>query len=125
MSKERIRLGKCGEEAAVDFLREQGYKIIARNYKSRFGEIDIVARDKDTLCFIEVKARRSEKFGLPQEAVTVRKQRQIAKSALAFLKERALLDEQARFDVLSVTYREDSVKIGLLKDAFDLDAHYC
>lgn len=124
MSKERIRLGKCGEEAAVDFLREQGYKIIAKNYKSRFGEIDIVARDKDTLCFIEVKTRRSERFGSPQEAVTAGKQRQIAKSALAFLKERALLDEKARFDVVSIIYSKDKAKINLIKDAFELDAHF-
>jgi putative endonuclease len=125
VSKERIRLGKCGEEAAVDFLKEHGYKIIARNYKSVFGEIDIIARDKDTLCFVEVKTRRSQRFGSPEEAVTPLKQRQIAKSALSFLKERALLNKKARFDVVSVTFSKDNPERDLIKDAFELDAHFC
>ena len=125
MSKERLRLGKCGEEIAVDFLKEQGYEIIARNYKSRFGEIDIIARDKDTLCFVEVKTRHSKEFGSPEEAVTAFKQRQIAKSALAFLKERALLNKKARFDVVSINYSKDTPQKNLIKDAFELDAHFC
>jgi len=125
VSKEHLRLGKCGEEIAVDFLKEQGYKIIARNYKSRFGEIDIIARDKDTLCFVEVKTRHSDKYGLPEEAVTRLKQRQIAKSALSFLKARALLDKKARFDVVSIIYAKDNPKRELIKDAFELDAHFC
>ena len=125
MSKERLRLGKCGEEAAVDFLKEQGYNIIARNYKSPFGEIDIIARDKDTLCFVEVKTRHSQRFGSPEEAVTAFKRRQIAKSALSFLKERALLDKKARFDVVSIIYAKGNTKKDLIKDAFELDAHFC
>jgi putative endonuclease len=125
VSKERLRLGKYGEETAVDFLKEQGYEIIARNYKTRFGEIDIIARDKDTLCFVEVKTRHTQRFGLPQEAVTSSKQRQIAKSALAFLKERALLDKKARFDVVSIIYVKDNPQTNLIKDAFELDPHFC
>jgi putative endonuclease len=125
VSKERLRLGKCGEEAAVEFLREQGYKIIARNYRSRFGEIDIIARDKDTLCFVEVKTRHSDRFGTPEEAVTRAKQKQIAKSALSFLKERHLLDTKARFDVVAIVYSKDKPKTELIKDAFELDARFC
>jgi len=121
VSKERIRLGKCGEEVAADFLKEQGYKILARNYKSHFGEIDIIAWDKDTLCFVEVKTRRSQRFGTPQEAVTVSKQRQIARSALSFLKEKALLNKKARFDVVSILSLKDETKRELIKDAFELE----
>ncbi len=125
MSKEHLNLGKYGEELAVSLLKEQGYKIIARNYKSQFGEIDIIARDKETICFVEVKTRRSERFGLPQEAVSSFKQRQIAKCALVFLKERGLLDKKARFDVVSINYSQNNPQTDLLKDAFELDAHFC
>ena len=124
MSKERLHLGKRGEELAVAFLKEKGYEIIARNYKTRFGEIDIIARDKDTLCFVEVKTRRTQKFGLPQEALVSFKQRQIAKSALSFLQERALLEKKARFDVVAITYSKDKAERNLIKDAFELDAHF-
>ncbi len=125
MSKERLLLGKSGEDIAAGFLKEQGYSIIVRNYKSRFGEIDIIAWDKDTLCFVEVKTRQSKKFGLPQEAVTKIKQIQISKSALAFLKERAFLDRKARFDIVSVNYSEGKPKEELIKDAFELDSRFC
>jgi len=109
---------------AVDLLRENGYKIIARNYKTRLGEIDIIAREKDTVCFIEVKARRSDKFGFPQEAVLRTKQRQISKVALGFLKDKNLLDRKARFDVVSVIFVGDEPKLDLIKNAFELDQRF-
>jgi putative endonuclease len=115
-------LGRSGEEAAVVLLKENGYKILARNYKTRLGEIDIVARDKDTLCFVEVKTRLSERFGLPSEAVSRFKQRQISKAALIFLKEKKLLDKKARFDVVSVLYSEKGPKLDIIKNAFELDS---
>lgn len=122
MSKERIELGKSGEDVACDFLKGNGYKILERNYRSRLGEVDIIARDKDTLCFIEVKTRRGEDFGLPIEAVSRTKQRQIAKAALAFLKEHNLLDGKARFDVVSVLYKtqDNKPQIDLINNAFEL-----
>ena len=69
MSKQNLYLGKTGEEAAVSFLKDNGYKILARNYKTKIGEIDIVAKDKDTFAFIEVKTRHSDRFGEPFESV--------------------------------------------------------
>lgn len=118
-------LGKLGEELAAGFLEKNGYRILVKNYKSRLGEIDIVASDKDVLCFIEVKARFSDRFGAPQEALIKHKQRQISKAALAFLKEKGLLDAKARFDVISVDYSENSnPKIDLIKDAFGLDESF-
>lgn len=125
MTKQNLYLGAQGEEAAVDFLKENGYKIITRNYKTKLGEIDIVAKDKDALAFIEVKTRYSDRFGLPYEAVSRTKQRQISKAALTFLKENNLLDKKARFDVVSVIYSaEDKLKFDLIKNAFELDGNF-
>jgi len=121
VSKENLYLGSSGEDAAVDLLKKRGYRILARNYKTKLGEIDIIARDKDTLAFIEVKARHSDRFGLPQEAVSVSKQRQISKAALIFLKEHSLLEKKARFDVVSVVYSKDKPQLDLIKNAFELD----
>ena len=118
------QLGKSGEELAVDLLKQNGYKIIARNYKTKLGEIDIVAKEKDTYCFVEVKTRHSDRFGLPQEAVLNTKQRQIAKSALIFLKENKLLDKKARFDVVSILYSQDSPRLDLIKNAFELNERF-
>lgn len=124
MSKQHLYLGNLGEEAAVGLLKESGYKILTRNYKDSLGEIDIIARDKDTFCFIEVKTRNSLRFGLPQEAVSLTKQRQISKAALNFLKKNNLLDKKARFDVVSVVYSGGRPQLGLIKDAFNLDSSY-
>ncbi len=119
MARDNLNKGRLGEEAAVSFLEKHGYRIIARNFKTKLGEIDIIARDKDTICFIEVKARSSDKFGLPFEAVTDFKQRKISKAAIVFLKDKNLLDSLARFDIVSVWPVES--KVELIKNAFELD----
>ncbi|MBL7151388.1 MAG: YraN family protein [Candidatus Omnitrophica bacterium] len=124
MTKENLYLGRTGEEAAVDLLQENGYNIIARNYRTRLGEIDIIAYQKDTLCFIEVKTRSSGRFGLPQEALSKPKQRQIAKAALIFIKEKGLFNKKARFDVVSVIAWPKPAKINLIKGAFELDPSF-
>lgn len=124
MSKQNIYLGKSGEDTALNFLKENGYKILAKNYKTKLGEVDIIAYDKDTLCFIEVKTRGSLRFGSPQEAVSHFKQRQISKVALQFLKRNNLLNKKARFDVVSVIYAEDKPAFDLIKNAFELKERY-
>jgi len=124
VSKQNLYLGKTGEDLAVGFLRESGYKIIARNYKTRLGEIDIVAREKGVVCFVEVKTRSSDRFGLPQEAVLRSKQRQISKAALEFLKNNDLLGQSARFDVVSVVLAAEGQKIDLIRNAFELDRSF-
>ena len=124
MSKQNIYLGKSGEDSALNFLKENGYKILINNYKTRLGEVDIIAYDKDTLCFIEVKTRGSLRFGSPQEAVSHFKQRQISKVALQFLKRNNLLNKKARFDVVSVIYAEDKPAFDLIKNAFELEERY-
>jgi len=124
VSKQNLYLGKKGEDAAVGLLKQNGYKIISRNFKTKLGEVDIIAFDKDTYCFIEVKTRNSLKFGSPLESVSFSKQRQISKAALVFLKERNLLDKKARFDVVSIVYSDNLPKLDLVKNAFELQERY-
>ncbi len=124
MSRKLMSLGDRGEELAAGFLRDNGYKIISRKYKVKLGEIDIVALDKDVLCFVEVKARRSIKFGSGKEAVFGRKQRQISKVALNFLKENSCLNKKSRFDVVSVDFSSIKPRLDLVKDAFELSGEF-
>lgn len=124
MSERTLQLGRSGEVLAEAFLKKSGYKILARNYKTKLGEVDIIAREKDCICFIEVKARNTADFGLPKEAVGARKQRQIAKAALVYLKDNRLLGKSARFDVVSVLLDGASPKIELIRNAFELNSSF-
>jgi putative endonuclease len=98
--------GEEGEAAAAKHLRRLGYKIVARRERGRLGEIDIVAVDRQTVVFVEVKTRRSHDAGHPTESITADKQRRLTRSALAFLKRFDLLENPARFDVVAVTWAE-------------------
>ena len=120
MRMQKKELGKKGEEIAIRFLKKQGYRILERNYVCKMGEMDIIAREKDTLAFIEVKTRTSTTFGPPQLAVNLTKQMQLSKVALYFLKEKKLEDVKARFDVVAILLRSKGEEIDLIKDAFDL-----
>ena len=124
MPKAHLEFAKLGEEKAADFLKSSGYKIIAQNYKNRFGEIDIIAREKDTVVFIEVKARHTDTFGGPEAAVGRFKQGKISQAALCYLKENKLLDKKARFDIVAIRYIDQAPKINLIKNAFELDSKY-
>lgn len=124
MSVRSLSLGLSGENEAVVLLKGRGYKILARNYRTRAGEIDIVACDKGTVCFVEVKTRHSARLGLPSEAVLKSKQRQISKAALAYLKENNLLDKKARFDVISVMYSQGKPELELIRDAFEPEERF-
>ena len=117
---QKKELGRKGEEIAIRFLKKKGYGILERNYVCKLGEMDIIAREKDTLAFIEVKTRTSSTFGPPQSAVNLTKQRQLSKVALCFLKEKKLEDVKARFDVVAILLRPKGEEIELIKDAFDL-----
>jgi putative endonuclease len=121
MTKERLSLGRWGEEQAVAFLRKSGLKILERNYRVPVGEIDIIAKSSDWLIFVEVKTRRSTAFGLPQEAVGLRKQRQIIRTAQCYMQNHNLGKLQPRFDVLAVFYRADGQsQIEHFEHAFDV-----
>jgi len=119
-----LEFGKQAEGAAVKFLKDQGYKVIRRNYKTKFSEIDIIAENKGVICFVEVKARHSRLFGEPAEAVCAAKQRQISKAAIYYLKENNSLERPARFDVISLLYIKDPPEIDLIKDAFELSSGF-
>jgi len=117
---QKKELGRRGEEIAIRFLKKKGYRILLRNYVCKMGEMDIIAREKDTLVFIEVKSRTSTAFGPPQLAVNSTKQTQLSKVALYFLKEKKLQDVKARFDVVAILLGPRGEEIELIKDAFDL-----
>ncbi|MBM4086823.1 MAG: YraN family protein [Planctomycetes bacterium] len=114
--------GGLGEKLAAKFLKKSGYTILQRNYDSGVGEIDLVAADGETLCFVEVKTRRSDDFGLPEESVTQTKQRQLAKAAQRYLAQKKVENVDCRFDVVSVLLDADlkPIETRLIKDAFSL-----
>ncbi len=106
------------EDLACEYLKEQGYTIIERNYHNRFGEIDIIAREGDYLVFVEVKYRSDDSYGYPEEFVNYRKQRKIIKTAEYYLmKARAPLDVLCRFDIVGIVGEE----IRLVRDGFALN----
>jgi putative endonuclease len=113
-------VGKKGEEVALRFLKKNGYRILQRNYVCKLGEVDIIAREKDTLAFVEVKTRTSTTFGPPQLAVNASKQMQLSKAALSFIKEKRLEEMKARFDVVAILLGPRGEEIELIRDAFDL-----
>jgi len=116
-------LCKKGEALAGKILKKSGYKILKRNYVSKFGEIDIVAYDRGTICFVEVKTRQSESYGPPELAVTKEKRKRIIRTALNYLSINHIEDTDCRFDVVSILYKEDDSKsdIELLERAFTAD----
>lgn len=95
-------IGKLGEDFTEEFLIKEGFKIICRNFRSFLGEIDIVAEKDGLLIFVEVKTRKSMNYGLPLEAIGVKKQDRIKRIAEVFIKERGIKFKEIRFDVMSI-----------------------
>jgi putative endonuclease len=120
MTQDRLSLGQKGEELAISRLKALNYKILERNFKCRLGEIDIIARDKSTLVFIEVKTRATRDFGGAAAAVHERKQRQLSKVALTYLSQKNLYHIPARFDVVAVELLPPSPRIEVIQNAFEL-----
>ena len=110
--------GKLGEDAAVVCLREKGFAILDRNYRVKSAEIDIIAKDKDTIAFIEVKTRKSLKKGLPAESVNYTKQRKIISAAMYYIRENNLNNVRLRFDVIEVFDKNGSHELNLITNAF-------
>jgi len=119
-SHQKKELGARGEEIALRFLKGNRYKILCTNYRCRFGEIDIIANDAQTVCFIEVKTRRTATYGAPQEAVSVRKQQTMARVALHFMQRFRLEHRPARFDVLAITLSSGGHSLDFITNAFEL-----
>jgi putative endonuclease len=120
MSLTGKRTGENGEELAAAYLANAGYRIVERNYRCFFGEIDIVAWEGETLVFAEVKSRRSDAYGAPQLAVGHEKQKKISRIALHYLSEKHLRHCPARFDVVAVKLLPQGPMIELIRDAFEL-----
>ncbi len=116
-----ISLGKLGEDLACRELTRRGYAILARGFRTRFGEIDIVARDEGALVFVEVKARQSRRYGGAVEAITRRKQRRVAAMALDYLARAGRLDARCRFDVVAIDgIGTERTEVRVIENAFSV-----
>ncbi len=115
--KNNVAKGKYGESLAKDYLISKGYVILDKNYRSKMGEIDIVAKKGETLVFIEVKARTTIDYGYPFESVNRRKQEKILKSSLLYIRQKKLFDYQLRYDIIEI-YLAKEVKINHIENAF-------
>ncbi|MFA6308132.1 MAG: YraN family protein [Clostridia bacterium] len=121
MQKEsNISFGKYGEELASEYIKANGYLIIERNFRAgKIGEIDIIAKKDEFICFIEVKTRKGTYFGMPSEAVNWKKQTNIKRVAQMFLKLNRMEDFNIRFDIIEVLKKEsETAYIDIIEDAF-------
>ncbi len=124
MSRQKT-FGKLGEDCAAKFLEAQGYTIVARNFRIRSAEIDIIARLDDVIVFVEVKARSDIRHGLPSEAVNLRKQKKIIEAAGVFLQDENFFECACRFDVVEVYLRGDCVEeINHIENAFEVAQNF-
>lgn len=119
MSLFRKLIGKEGEDRAAQFLSKQGYRILERNYRTRSGEIDLIALHQGEVVFVEVKTRTSNAFGPPELAVTPQKQRRMIKAALGYIKLKKLHQVPCRFDVVAISTA--AKELELIRNAFEMD----
>lgn len=123
-SMNKREFGSVGEQLAADYLVKQGFSILERNYRSgRFGEVDIIAAEKEYICFVEVKTRTSDLFGTPAEAVGYAKRQKIRSLAWSYLKYRDMGEQNMRFDIVEVTGKNINDEfvlknINLIRSAF-------
>ena len=122
MSRARIELGKAGEDLACRELERRGYAILARRYRQRGGELDIVARDGVTMVFVEVKARQDRAYGIAAEAVDFVKRRRLARLAHDYVMRHGLANCPCRFDVVSVHLESGRAVIEVFQNAFDVSS---
>ncbi len=117
----RKLLGDRGERAAVKYLKQQGFRIIAKQHRNHYGEVDIIAEEGKATVFVEVKTRTSTNDGQPFEAVDLRKQEKITRVALAWLKQHSRLEQPARFDVVSILWPDNKgePQIQHFRNAFE------
>jgi len=120
MTLQRQALGILGENLAVQELRRRGYAILARRYRTRYGEIDIVADDDGTIVFVEVKARAGGAFGVAVEAVTPRKRRRVTAMAVDYLSRTGATSRACRFDVVAIDNAGMSPQVTVYTRAFDV-----
>ncbi len=116
---DRKIIGAIGEQKVCKWYTDRKYRLLSTNFKSRFGEIDVIAKYKDTIIFIEVKTRSSNKFMNASDAVDYKKQERIKKTALLFLQSNNFTDEFIRFDVAEVYYNNNQFEINIIENAFE------
>jgi putative endonuclease len=119
---QRQSLGKRGEDLACEELRRRGYAIVDRRFRTRSGELDIVAKEGGVLVFVEVKARSDGSFGSPLEAVTWRKRQRLSAMAASYLYVKRLSGVACRFDVVSIIEKRSGPHIEVVRGAFDLES---
>jgi putative endonuclease len=115
----RKEKGKLGEDLAVEFLKKQGFQVLAQNFRCPLGEIDLVAHDGKTLVFVEVKSRFVTGYGAPEELVSRTKQRRLTRLARWYLKQHRLENQPARFDVVAITWQDAGPKLKWIANAFE------
>lgn len=121
MALKRLQFSREGESAAIAFLKENGYRILEKNFRSKLGEIDVIAEQAGVIVFIEVKARSDHEFGHPFDALTPTKQKNIIQTTQSFLVQKRIPDKSMRFDVVVLTLDPpDSWKIGLFENVFQV-----
>ncbi len=114
-------LGREGERLAARCLRRRGYKVLYRNFRApKGGEVDLVCRHRDVLVFVEVKTRRGSDYGTPAEAVTLAKQKLIARGAIAWLRLLHHPEVVVRFDIVEVVMKDENLEFNIITDAFKL-----
>ena len=113
------KIGDRGESCAAGYLQRQGCRILMRNYRTKIGEIDLIAEDHGTLVFIEVKTRSSVRYGTPAEAVNYKKRQKIIQTAYWYLRAQHREDAVCRFDVLEVYAAGDSWIVHQIRNAFE------
>jgi putative endonuclease len=117
----KASIGRRGEDEAARFLESRGYKVLDRNYRCRYGEIDIVARDGKTVVFVEVKTRGSDRFGTPADSVDARKQKKILLTSQFYIESNRLFDSDLRFDVVGIEMNGGRFAFELVKNAFEAE----
>lgn len=122
MTQDRLELGRLGEKLALKKVKKIGYKKIEQNYRCPLGEIDLIARDGDTLVFIEIKTRKGKSIGYAKEAVDQRKKRKISQVALYYMKSNDCCDAKSRFDVVAVCIDGKDREVEVIRDAFEYTA---
>ncbi len=115
-----LDVGKRGEDLAASYLKGQGYRIVERNVRTPFGEIDLIAAHRDVLVFVEVKSRTSVAYGGPELAVDADKRRRLSRAALCYIADRKMDDRLSRFDVIGISIKGSETDVEHWKDAFDL-----
>jgi putative endonuclease len=115
MTKERIRVGKTGENAARAYLEELGYSIIEVNYRCPLGEIDLVARDGKTIVLVEVRTKTSRAYGSPEESINAEKARRLRRLALYYLQSKRQNETPSRIDLLAVLLSKENLEVKSIR----------